>query len=149
MKLRNKKTGKIINSEDLFTDDFIIDLFSKSFSYFDAKVNEIQKEWEVYKDPTDKYFFITWSGDVDDETDDGFEVDKRCKEIGNYFKTKKEAEKAVKKLEAWKRLKDKGFVFKGINMSDGSIKTGLSKGLSLDDCEGFYSDMELLFGGVE
>lgn len=29
MKLRNKKTGKIINSEDLLTDDFLIDLFSK------------------------------------------------------------------------------------------------------------------------
>lgn len=35
-------------------------------------------------------------------------------EIGNYFETKKEAEKAVEKLKAWKRLKDKGLKFKGI-----------------------------------
>lgn len=36
------------------------------------------------------------------------------KEIGNYFETKEEAEKAVEQLKAWKRLKDKGFEFCGI-----------------------------------
>ena len=35
-----------------------------------------------------------------------------------------------------------------LNKTDGSIKTGLSKGISLDDCEEFYSDMKLLFGDV-
>ena len=37
------------------------------------------------------------------------------KAIGNYFETKKEAERAVKKLKAWKRLKEKGFEFEGWN----------------------------------
>lgn len=31
------------------------------------------------------------------------------KRIGNYFETREEAERAVRKLKAWKRLKDKGF----------------------------------------
>ena len=35
-------------------------------------------------------------------------------EIGNYFSSKEEAELVVRKLKAWKRLKDKGLKFKGI-----------------------------------
>ena len=152
MKLRNKKTGKFIDSEDLFTDEFIIDLFSKSLSYFDAKLDEIQKEWELYKVPKDKYFFITWSGDVVDETDDGFDVDKSCKEIGNYFKTKKEAEKTVEKLKAWKRLKDKNFHFlKYSALGCGEIEFSLDFE-DLDD-EGeigeLQHDLDLLFGGED
>ena len=37
------------------------------------------------------------------EVDDNFE---KNREIGNYFETREEAEKAVEKLKAWKRLKD-------------------------------------------
>ena len=48
MKLRNKKTGKIINSRDILTDEFIIDLFSKDFKYFNSKLNKIQEEWEEW-----------------------------------------------------------------------------------------------------
>ena len=47
MKLRNKKTGKIIASKELLTDEFIIDLFSKDFNYFNSKLNKIQEEWEA------------------------------------------------------------------------------------------------------
>lgn len=47
MKLRNKKTGKIINSKELLTDEFIIDLFSKDFNYFSSKLDEIKEEWEA------------------------------------------------------------------------------------------------------
>lgn len=47
MKLRNKITGKIITSEELLTDEFIIDLFSKNFNYFNSKLNKIQEVWEV------------------------------------------------------------------------------------------------------
>lgn len=44
---------------------------------------------------------------------DEYHIDK-LKQIGNYFSSKEEAEKAVEKLKAWKRLKDKGLKFKGI-----------------------------------
>lgn len=52
MKLRNKKTGKIINSKELLTDEFIIDLFSEDFNYFKSKLDIIQEEWEVV--PTER-----------------------------------------------------------------------------------------------
>ena len=42
---------------------------------------------------------------------DEYHIDK-LKQIGNYFSSKEEAELAVEKLKAWKRLKDKGFKFK-------------------------------------
>lgn len=51
MILRNKKTGEIINSKDVLTDEFIIDLFSKDFNYFISKLDKIQEEWEAVKDP--------------------------------------------------------------------------------------------------
>lgn len=35
------------------------------------------------------------------------------KKMGNHFETEEEAERAVAKLKAWKRLKDKGIEFYG------------------------------------
>ena len=118
MKLRNKKSGEIIDLyEGLIRDDgehIIIkpvSVLEKCYVY--NSIAELNAEWEDYKDDEEpkKYWFINWNGDIDDETDDGFAVDKSCKEIGNYFKTKKEAEKAVEKLKAWKQLKDDGITF--------------------------------------
>lgn len=47
MKLKNKKTGRIITSKELLTDEFIIDLFSRDFDYFNSKLDKIQDEWET------------------------------------------------------------------------------------------------------
>lgn len=67
-------------------------------------------------------------------------------EIGIYFETEEEAEKAVEKLKAWKRLKDKGFKWRYYSLGDGnkfrvyfSIKDGADIG----------TDLDLLFGGEE
>lgn len=72
-------------------------------------------------------------------------------EIGFYFKTKEEAEKAVEKLKAWKRLKDKGFKF----------KTYMRNPQGTYDCFAIWEDnippasidiakdLNLLFGGEE
>ena len=72
---------------------------------------ELNEEWEDYED--ENYYFIdpdsSGNDRVIDDTDAGWKADLARKEIGNYFKTKKEAEKAVEKLKVWKRLKDKGF----------------------------------------
>ena len=50
MKLRNKRQGKIIDSKDVLTDEFIIDLFSKDFNHFISKLDKIQEEWEEYNE---------------------------------------------------------------------------------------------------
>jgi hypothetical protein len=73
--------------------------------------------------------------------------------LGNYFETKEEAEKAVEKLKAWKRLKDKGFRFTFWDMRSGSGKDGHCEGEFVmfsecpDDIE--TADLDLLFGGEE
>ena len=76
-----------------------------------TSLGKLNEDWEDY-DETETYF-INAVGSVDINA----LADKRAKEnfykqlkvIGNYFETKEEAEKAVEKLRAWKRLKDKGF----------------------------------------
>lgn len=56
-----------------------------------------------------EYWYIDSCGGVLQDYFDGGCIDIQRKQIGNYFETKEEAEKAVEKLKAWKRLKDKGF----------------------------------------
>ena len=71
-------------------------------------------------------------------------------EIGNYFETKEEAEKAVEKLKAFKRLKDNGFSFERWKKScntDGKIIFHLDElGPRLAN---FRDDLNTLFGGEE
>ena len=81
------------------------------------------------------------------------------KEIGNYFKTKEEAEKAVEKLNAWKRLKDKGFHISGWDNSIGDDYykpsqivielNGDPEWDEYDNIEDIKADLDLLFGGEE
>ena len=112
MKLKNKKTGEII--ELLAKPSFV----KRNDNYLESEVNtfnslaELNEEWEDYEEPKE-YWYIENNGDIDKETYEGDEYEEEMIEIGNYFETKEEAEKAVKKLKAWKRLKDKGFEFNG------------------------------------
>lgn len=63
------------------------------------------------------------------------------------FTKVEEAEKAVEKLKAWKRLKDNGFRFKRCEIIDGRIDFMiLPKG---EYREKVYDDLDLLFGGEE
>lgn len=68
------------------------------------------------------------------------------KRIGNYFETREEAELAVRKLKAWKRLKDNGFRFNGWDGTQ--IGSNISY-ISEIYYEGCADDMDLLFGGEE
>lgn len=70
------------------------------------------------------------------------------KEIGNYFKTKKDAQLAIKKLKAWKRLKDKGFEFEWVDKDTGSIKFVFFNREGKITKE-MWQDIDLLFGGEE
>lgn len=71
----------------------------------------------------------------------------KIKQIGNYFETKEEAEKAVEKLKAWKRLKDKRFGFEKWNNSAAGpyrpIWFYFEKDTELEDVK---VDLDLLFG---
>lgn len=85
--------------------------------------------------------------------------DKIRKNIGNSFTTKEEAEKAVEKLKAWKRLKDKGFHISGWDNSIGDDYYKPSQIVielngnpdwdEYDNIEDIKEDLDLLFGRKE
>ena len=107
MRLRNKKTGEIgwLLVGAIFT--VLVDGEVRA-EY--ATLAELNAEWTDYKEP-EGFWMINILGIV--EYTHGLPENevKMMKEIGNYFETKEEAEKAIEKLRAWQRLKDKGFRF--------------------------------------
>lgn len=115
MKLRNKKTREI---GWLYCDHISIPkkmtVFSEdkdlSANHWDYKsLAELNAEWEDAPEPKG-YWYIDWNGEAG-RSDIHDERTEQMKLIGNYFDSREEAEKAVEKFKAWKRLKDKGFRF--------------------------------------
>lgn len=102
-----------------------------------------------------KHYIISDSGSIIGFTKEDYEMlpeksRKLFEELGNHFETKKEAELAVNKLKAWKRLKDKNFHFlKYSALGCGEIEFSLDFE-DMDD-EGeigeLQADLDLLFGG--
>lgn len=106
-------------------------------------------EWkyeEDYEEPK-THWNITSLGDVIDGIDKcSTQTIDEVKQIGNYFDTREEAELAIRKLKAWKRLKDKGFRFNGWNGT--KVGSNISY-ISEVYYEGWADDMDLIFGGEE
>ena len=120
MKLRNKKTGEIVETDYQFGVSIPIE---RTFGYpsYDQiaaynSLSELNAEWEDYEEPKDYYFIRSESLTVGYSPISNTRSCRNRKEIGNYFETKEEAEKAVEKLKALQRLKDKGFRFEGWDM---------------------------------
>lgn len=108
MKLRNKKTGEII---DIYKGQILLHYNQGKKTILFKSIEELE-EWEDYEEPKE-YWFISTTGKAHrfEGEDEIYTPDR--KQLGNYFETKEEAEKAIEKLKAWKRLKDKGFKFIG------------------------------------
>lgn len=151
MKLRNKKTGVIYKIEDIDLGNNADGIWLGMSKY--NSLAEFNAEWEDYEEPKEYWWISPLDTDVvhcvEDVKD---EMDQYNKEIGNYFKTKEEADKAVEKLKAWKRLKDLGFRFKGQEVINGKlmIKYDFSNNeADVDTCTKALQDVMLLFGGEE
>ena len=160
MKLRNKKTGEIGELTYFNSHMYIlVDNELKTNLYYNS-LAELNEEWEDYEEP--KEFFA-----ISPYKKEGYEVFpydnfghiyKLAEELGIAFKTKEEAEKAVEKLKAWKRLKDKGFkvIEWTAGLGDDNYKIGeVMVGFDID---GVYDgnvpddtekDLDLLFEGEE
>ena len=143
MKLRNKKTGVIVFVED-----------TSSLEYH--SIAELNEDWEDYEEPKEQYYIkengtIDTCGAIEDDMPD--EMLSEMKEIGNYFETREEAEKAVEKLKAWKRLKDKGFKFSKdwVYRYDQPKVENHTYFELVAICEDgvMFDDLDLLFGGEE
>lgn len=150
MKLKNKKTGEIVEVESCNSTTGTIGLFFAEGRECDRAYNSLAdlcKEWEDAPEVPKVHWYIDNYGDVCigiNKKDDEMVV--RRNAIGNYFETEEEAKLAVCKLKAWKRLKDKGFKFLDLG----------SKAIDFeypDDCRNdhsFWKDLDLLlFGGEE
>ena len=138
MKIKNKKTGEIVEA----TDFNIISEYNS--------LAELNEDWEDMPEEEPKEWWFIDSGGEVVETTYITDYDKtNLRKFGNYFETKEEAEKAVEKLRAWKRLKDKGFDFTDWYRPDGCepfivVETNIDN----DDVENkdLQKDLELLFG---
>lgn len=156
MKLRNKKTGEIIDlSKGSITDVGLgtsiqlqaTDRYNKPIWNYKS-LAELNEVWEDYE-----FQYIMADGCIDLQPDNNSIFSNGLKEIGNYFGTVEEAEKAVEKLKAWKRLKDNGFRIEGIRYRD--KKNYIEWSINPNDIDGhfdadaFNDDLHLLFGDEE
>lgn len=151
IQLRNKKSGKIatlaVDGALKYVQAFAVEDDSMERLGEYKTLAELNAEWEDVPEPKEYWAIDCFSPDGELVSQFG-----RCseriienrKQIGNYFETKEEAEKAVQKFKAWKRLKNNGFRFLGIKdliityslgNYDNSFITQINK------------DLELLFGG--
>ena len=137
MKLRNKKTGEIREVKNILVDG----MFTVN------SLAELNEEWEDYEEPKDYWAIDIYSNGAEDFKNSNDDVDKFNKEIGNYFETREEAEKAVEKLMAWKRLKDNSWklVYYNIATREASVIFSTVYTITKQD----RKDLELLFGGEE
>jgi hypothetical protein len=149
MKLRNKKTGEIIETGMSF-----LRVPDRRKTVYKS-LEELNEEWEDYEEPKEYWYYDTTKNGIDKITH--LEDKEKDKEIGNYFETREEAEKAVEKLKAWKRLEDAGFKFIGKTLDYnadkhfGSVFFEISGDIidTYGDVIYFNDDFNLLFGGEE
>lgn len=163
MKLRNKKTGEIGN--------LVLNINPNRESYsvlstengdtvcgnlVKADYNslaELEREWEDVPEEPKEHWTIGHDGAIFKLSE--WENRKDHEEIGNYFETEEEAEKAVEKLKAWKRMKDKcNFRFTGIEQDERGMLKGVKvsydrKNVTFSERERVIKDLMLLFGGEE
>lgn len=123
MKLRNRRTGEIAHANYFKSSDGSLilqdvdDPFKVIANY--TSLAELNEEWEDYEEPKDNNYWyiddfgrIQFSSEILDEVGEHPNNWMARKLFGNYFGTREEAEKAVEKLKAAKRLKDMGISFK-------------------------------------
>ena len=118
MKLKNKKTGEIGEIGYIGSTDGSIDVnpINRVACETIASYNslaELNEEWEDYKSDKERWYinenggvlkYIPVDPNGEDLTYMGYQ-----KEIGNYFETKEQAEKAVERLKRLQNLKNRGY----------------------------------------
>lgn len=158
MKLRNKKTGEMGIVSHFDNQSIVIYPIDENWNakgdkkYVYASLAELNSEWEDAPEEPKEYWYTDYGGRIKAINDANDKEDMARKEIGNYFETREEAEKAVEKLKAWKRLKDKGFKVDLWDYDGGNYQERIKTGRILfrvKDYEENDKDLDLLFGGEE
>lgn len=157
MRLKNKKTGEIVETDKGLSISVPNDNpFYGCKTYDEIKsytsIDKLNEEWEDYEEPKD-FWFIDPETLITCESTEPLLCDKKVdietmKQIGNYFETREEAEQAVERLRAWKRLKSCRFKFKGWRTADLGADKYYFVITAESDGAG-KGDLDLLFGGKE
>ena len=150
-KLRPTEIG-VIKTFSLSPDDEVgeIAVQCSGCTYYYNNLSELCEKWEDYEEPK-VFWYISAYGNLA-KTDVMTDLHRGAEEIGNLFETKEEAEAAVERLRAWKRLKDKGFRFDGYDVahnSNGDLCGQLFYNAGDYCIEDVEKDLDICFGGEE
>ena len=141
-----KKQGQLESYIDFCKEreEYYVDLYSKLLSSANLTAEELKDE-----EPKE-YWYIESDGSIIQNHKPTYinHLLDGLKFIGNYFETKEEAEKAVEKLKAWKRLKDKGFRFSGFDYTELHDYARVNIRATMIN-DSINDDLELLFGDTE
>lgn len=138
MKLKNKQTGEIVIAN-------VTRVVSGVDFDCGQTLAELNAEWEDAPEEPKEHWTLGHDGAIFKLSE--WENQKDHEEIGNYFSSREEAELAVRKLKAWKRLKDKGFRFfnNKVIIEYGNVSYKLIYPVTAVEKQ----DLDLLFGGEE
>ena len=151
MKLKNKETGESYET----TMPIVFNIKTSGggeHTVICESIKILNERWEDVPEEPKKFWWINdrltiYESEVRNDT---IWLRDACKQIGNYFLSKEEAEKSVEKLKAWKRLKDKGFSIYSwgyeFDMVDKPTQTIILRASAVDSNN---TDLDLLFGGEE
>lgn len=151
MRLKNKNTGEIIEAVIVDHGDEweIRNAYNHEDTQIYSSLTVLNAEWgDAPEEPkNNRTWFLDFSDGPDFVAYGDNPITDPCyddwNELGICFETKEEAEKAVEKLKALKRLKDKGF--RVIDYGDEDIRYEIK-----DRYDGCLFDLEtVLFGGEE
>ena len=156
MKLRNKQTGEIATLTMSNNGESLLLMVDGEMLAYNIRLSDLG-EWEDYEKPKEYWYIDADGGLLCEPSDDRCEFDNKCREIGNYFETKEEAERAVEKLKAWKRLKDKGFRFTStpgvgsLDITPGKFQIEINADMPEKwfCCDAVQKDLDDCFGGEE
>lgn len=119
----------------------------------DGLVSDMNYHPESEEEPKEWWYLNEYNEPEKVDFDSPIDDMESLREIGFLFESEEEAEVAVRKLKAWKRLKDMGFKIEGIryrnnkNYIEWSISEKFIEGRFTT--EAFSAALHLLFGGEE
>lgn len=154
MRLKNKKTGEIVEVESLGHEKSLKEKFGYQVTLsweLDENLGtcktytslaELNEDWEDVPEKPRTCWYLDCNGEPTEKSEIANYYNPAMKEIGNYFKTKEEAEQVVEKLKAWRRLRELG-LFRWGSLNE------VKAACDYRHYVGIERDFEIVFGGEE
>lgn len=118
-------------------------------TFYFKSLKGLNEMFEDYEEPKE-FYFISGDGGIANGTFITENICRYSKEIGNYFSSREEAEKAVEKLKAWQRLEEAGAEFYGWRRNQtGTYELYMRWHDRIPRSYEVKKDLDLLFSGGE